>query len=219
METLKRKINFEVYLIALLITFVFFVLGIIVGDYIAYKKMDSLSISQKAIFAFFSASEFKNLENKTNYCNLSWSDIWEEKVGIGEVLSALELRFGKTNEKVIEQKRIYNEVQFKTLGVVEKVNKVCKYEWDIILFFYTNDKNDLRGDYKLSEFQGYALDTLYEMDREKIKIFAFDINAFGESSKNLITEYNLSYYPSLVINGKIYKGFRSRYEIQKIIGK
>ena len=221
METIRRKINFEIYLIALLITFVFFVLGIIVGDYLAYKKIDTLSISQKAISAFFSKFESKSsiLSNEKNYCNLSWGDIWEEKVGIGEILSALELRLGKTNKRVIEQKIVYNEVQFKTLKVVEKVNKACKYDWDIILFFYTNDKDDLKGDYKLSELQGYALDTLYKIDREKIKIFAFDVNALGESSKNLTADYNISYYPSLVLNGEVYRRFMSRYEIQQIIKK
>jgi len=220
MEKLKRKISFKAYLIALLITLIFFSFGILVGKYFAYQQLDTLRLSQKAISAFFSLFELRGaILNKTAYCNLSWSDLWKEKVEIGEILTELELRLGKTNKRVIEQKIIYNEVQFKTLKLAEKVNKECRYNWTLILFFYTNNKKDKKGDYELSELQGYVLDTIYEIDREKIKIFSFDINALDNETQKLIANYSIKSVPSLVINKKLYEGFRSKYEIQKIIGK
>ncbi len=213
-EKIKRKINHEIYIIALLITSIFFVAGITVGDYIAYQKADSLEVSQKAISAFLRLSEVKNkiLENQSK-CNLNWGEIWNEKVEIGNILAALELRFGKEDEKIIKQKKIYNEVQFNTLRLVNEIKKDCNYNWTTILFFYTNKQ----GSSELSELQGYALDTVYNMNREKIKIFSFDININDVYTRRLMEEYDIVNIPSIVIDNKVYGRFMSRNEIQQVI--
>lgn len=221
-EKLKRRISFELYLIALALTIIVFVLGIVIGNGIAYQKANELDISQKAISALMGLSKVKGelvIDETVDYCNLTWGDIWKEKVEIGSILSALETRLGKTDKKVMEQKAIYNEVQADTLVLVNKVNQQCNYNWQIILFFYTNDNIDNQGDVRLGELQGYALDTLYNLDKENVRIFSFDISAGDNATKLLIADYNLTYFPSLVINGQKYERFMSRNEIQTILKK
>jgi hypothetical protein len=223
MENIRRKINIRVYILAFLIVSLFFLAGFIIGDIIAYKKAGTLEVSQRAISAFLDLSNMKGklFSDDTNldYCNLSWGDIWNEKVGIGAVLTNLELRLGKDNEKVKEQKKIYNEVQLKTLQLVKQVNEKCDYGWGIILFFYTNDKKDTKGSYDLSERQGEILNTVYERNKDKVKIFSFDTSIGDVNIQFLTTEHNITSTPSLVINGEPYKGFMSRYEIEKVIKK
>mgnify|MGYP001619602711 CR=1 FL=1 len=219
-EKVKRKISYEKYLIAILVTSLFFISGIITGNFVAEQKVEDTESTVKAIWALLNLAELKEKfsENETiNYCNLSWEYVWKEKVEIGSILASLEKRLGKDHEVVKEQKIIYNEVQAKTLRIVRIINRECGYDWSIILFFYTNEKNDEKGDYKLSELQGYALDTLYNADKEKTKIFAFDINAVGNLSSELIASYNVTYVPTLVINNEVYRRFVSGNEVARIL--
>ena len=220
MSNIKRKISHEKYLLAGIVTILLFILGIAIGQYMAENRAKQLEVSENAIAAFLDSFKLKEENfNYTNYCNLSWSAIWEEKVGIGNILSTLEKRLGKDHEEVKKQKAYYNEIQYRTLTLVQKVNRECNYDWDVILFFYTNDKTDARGDYKLSEYEGYALDTLYTMYKDKIKIFSFDINTNDNYTKNLTAYYQIINVPTLVINGEIYGRFMSRDEIETILSK
>ena len=214
----KRKLNYEVYIAAILITIFFFVAGLAVGDYFAYQKVDDIGVYQKAISAFLTLSEIKGelqANQSADYCNLSWDDVWKEKVEIGRLLTALELKLGKEDPAILEQKKIYNKVQFKTYNLVEKINENCDKKWDIILFFYTNKKDDTGGDYALCGLQGYVLDTVYERDKEGAKIFSFDINMLDESTSKLANSYNITTAPALVINGEAYLKFMSENEIQR----
>lgn len=221
MKPIKRRIHYKAYLLAFIIVIFFFSAGLFVGKYVAYQKAEDLFVSQKAISAFLELSIMKDKffeeSNNLDYCNLSWEDIWEEKVGIGSILAYLEDRLGKTNNKVIEQKKVYNDVQIKTLQLVEKINEKCMMDWEVILFFYTNDKNGAGGSYDLSERQGLILDSLYEQHKDRVKTFSFDITLNGEAVDSLKEKYDVKVAPTLVINGKKYEDFLSRYEIEKII--
>jgi len=218
----KRKLNYEVYIAAILITIFFFVAGLAIGDYFAYQRVDDIGVYQKAISAFLTLSELKGelqANQSADYCNLSWDDVWKEKVEIGRLLTALELKLGKEDPAILEQKRIYNEVQFRTYKLVEKINENCDKKWDIILFFYTNKKSNTGGDYGLSELQGYVLDTVYERDKEGVKIFSFDINLLDKSTSELANSYNITTAPAMVINSKAYLKFMNENEIQRIFEK
>lgn len=220
MEQVEKVFNYKIYVIAFLIVLFFFVAGISVGKYVAYKQIGDIEISQRAVSALLDLSLIKDkfLDNNTDYCNLTWGDVWSEKVGIGNVIARLEARLGKDNRKVINQKKIYNEVQLKTLRVVENINTQCRMNWSVILFFYSNDKNN-KEKYSLGEKQGFILDNIYERNKENAKIFSFDFYLNDSAVQYLSEKYNVTSLPSLVINGKIEERFLSRYEIEKIIEK
>jgi hypothetical protein len=211
-EQLKRKINYEIYLAALSFTLIFFILGIFTGNYIAHKKASNLDISQKDILARI---ELLNAD-KSYICNLSWGDLWEEKVESGKILTSLENRLGKDNWAVLEEKKIYNDIQINTLSKVSEYKEKCDPDWKIILFFYTN-KEMIDGDPELSNKQGYMLTTVYNIDMAHVKVFAFDINTGNEGVSKLIERYNLTYFPSLVIDNKVYNGLKSTSEILDIL--
>jgi hypothetical protein len=220
MEQVKRKVNLSFYILAVVITLFIFISGFIIGDYVAYKKAATLDGSQKAISSLLKLSEIKGetLINETGgYCNLSWEDIWSEKVEIGEILFALERKLGKTNPEILEQKKIYNEVQYYTLKLVNSINERCGYNWTIIVFFYTNEKEARPEEFEKGELQGYVLDTLYERNPEKIKIFSFDIAAGDNFTAVLMERYDIKTIPSVIINGKAYSGLRGRNEIETIL--
>ncbi|MDO8460456.1 MAG: hypothetical protein Q7S74_05070 [Nanoarchaeota archaeon] len=220
MESIKRKVNLNIFMMAVVLAALLFLSGILVGDYLAYKKLDEIKTSQKVIGSLFDLFILKTANiNKQNvsYCDLKWEDVWKEKVEIGEILSRLETRLGKNDEKVMEQKDTYNKIQIKILNITEETKAHCDYNWNIILFFYTNNKNDPRGDYQLSEQQGYVLDTIYNVHNEKVRIFTFDMSSKNNITDYLTGTYNISSLPHLVINGKSYGGFMNRNEIEKAL--
>lgn len=221
MEQMKRKTHYGIYITAGLITALFFVLGIVFGNFVAYEKANSLDISQKAISVLFDFANSKSLafsSNETDYCKLEWNYLWEEKIAMGTILASLEEKLGKTNEEVMAQKALYQDVQLKTLNAVQKVNEECDYNWSIIIFFYTNNKEGRGGDYKLSELQGYVLDTVGNEHKESVKVFSFDVNIANRGTTELMDRYNVESAPSVVVDGKLYEGLRVKYEIEKAIG-
>jgi len=216
MKKLERKINGNVYFLAVILTTIFFILGAFIGHYLAEKKANEIEISQKAVLALFDLSKIKGSPDKENLCNLSWDDVWKEKVEIGEVLTIMEARVGKDNEVIKEQKKIYHEVQIKTLDTVKRINDLCGEDWTIILFFYNNNEEE-REKYVLSGIQGSVLNTLYSNNPEDVKVFSFDINIGEPLTKGIIDEYGVDSAPFLIINDISYDGFRTRDEIEKII--
>jgi hypothetical protein len=61
------------------------------------------------------------------------------------------------------------------------------------------------------------LTTVYNIDMAHVKVFAFDINTGNEGVSKLIERYNLTYFPSLVIDNKVYNGLKSTSEILDIL--
>lgn len=211
----KRKISWNVYLIALVFTLFIFLSGLFIGRAVTNSRADSLEISQKAFSALFDLATLKEGKyNDTYYCNLSWNDVWDEKVAMGSILARLENQLGKDNPKVVDLKRLYHDVQVKTLYLVEKSNLECDYNWDIVVFFYSNNKSD---NYVLSEVQGSVLDTIYNSNKDSLKVFSFDIHLDTELTKDLKNKYAVNSSPSLILNGKLYPGFLSKNEIKRIL--
>lgn len=218
----KRKVNYGLYIAAVLISALFFISGVVIGDYFAYQKVNSLDISQNAMSALLKLSELKGeilQKELASYCNLSWSDVWQEKVSAGDLLGSLEVKLGKSDPRIVEQKYIYNELQARTLKLVEDINDNCGLNWTIILFFYTNDKDSTLGSSEQCAVQGSVLDTVHDNYEDNVKIFSFDMGALDSLSSGLVEEYNITHVPTLVINKEVYTEFMSRNEIIQIIAK
>jgi hypothetical protein len=218
MKKIKRKFSTGFYVLSILITLLIFLIGLGIGDYITQSKVRWIQNSEREILNSFNEFNQKmvNIENRQEYCNLSWEDLWKEKVEIGTILAKLEENLGKDDEEVKEQKKIYNDVQIELKGILESIEENCNYNWTIILFFYTND--DSLEEQKLSELQGYVLDSLYH-ENSNIKILTFDLSANTPILEKLRQENKISELPSLVINGKKYSGFKGKEDVKKIIQK
>lgn len=218
----NKKVRIEVYVIAVMIAVGFFAAGIYIRDYVAYDKLSDISAYQTTISALLTISELKGellQYNSADYCNLSWDDVWKEKVQMGNILGMLETKLGKQNPKILEQKKLYNKVQLSTLNLVKAINENCRYNWTIIIFFYVNNKTSELGDYELGSLQGSILDTIYQANEENVKIFSFDAELLDEETRiSFFDEYELTTTPSLIINDAGYNRFMSKNEILEAIG-
>ena len=131
---------------------------------------------------------------------------------LAERLSYLETQSGVDENELLRLKRYYSLLQIKDLLLMKKVSGKCHLKPVFILYFYSN-----KGDCKDCENQGYVLTALSET-YPQLRIYSFDYNLDLSALQTLLTINDVdNKLPALSINGKVYHGFRSIEEIEKIL--
>jgi|GEM_PF-928329 len=213
------------YIAAFSTAILVFVLGIWLGNYIASSKSLELQRTQEKLISRFFGLELRNeMVKYQDICALSWGDIWKDKVEMGQKVINLETRLGKENPDVLQEKEVYELIEIKVILLLREIRERCKENFTTILYFYTNKKNDPKGDWRESENQGYVLDSIGAAHNMKGKstpvyIFAFDINIENPVINYLKNLYNITRVPALVINEHTYTGLMTKNEIEKILEK
>jgi len=216
---IKREINWNKYLGVSAVTALVFILGILAGNYIASSKLGELERTQQDLIAQSMGLELKDaLFQQNNICELTWREIWEEKVAMGTQIEQLEIRFGKEDKRVIQQKEIYQLIEIRTWLLLKEIKEKCDSNFNIVLYFYTNKENDKKGSWKDCENQGYVISALYQSYSNTTNIFAFDINTENPATLIMQHIYNITEAPSIIINDNLYSGFKSLNELKEILG-
>jgi len=218
MVTIKRKISKKRYVLVFILTAIIFSIGIFVGSkFTSYVVLD-IEMSQEALKNQISGVDLKNeILKKVDICSLSWESLWKDKVELGNSVEMLERRLGKNDPQVLFLKTNYQLVQVRTWLLLKDIKERCTTDTKIILFFYTNKKDDQKGDPELSEAQGVVLNALYKKYGSKVSIFSFDINIKNPAVETLIDIYGITSAPTIVIEDKTYLGFKSRFEIEEYL--
>ena len=214
-EKIKRRISKSSYFAAVCFIALIFLLGTLLGDWIAGLKSKELSTNQQKLTLELIGLELKDkLISQKDVCNLTWQDIWEEKVELGTRINSLELRFGKENPEILNQKEIYGLIEIRTMLLLEEINEKCSQDFNIILFFYTNRKDDPLGKWQECEDQGYVL-TQLGREFNNTYVFSFDVNLYNPALNMLKYKYDIGKVPAMVINDTVIKGFKSLEELKK----
>ncbi|MEK6800727.1 MAG: hypothetical protein AABY10_02250 [Nanoarchaeota archaeon] len=117
----------------------------------------------------------------------------------GSKLSLLETRFGKNDFRVLEQKIIYTDLEYKHYTIMKKLKEKCSTDLKIVLFIYSNSKNEE----KESEKVGNILSALKNKYKSKLMIYSFDSNLQSKIIQNLKLEYEIDNVPTVVYDSKI----------------
>jgi len=218
MVTLERKISKNKFILVFIITAIIFSIGVFVGSkFTSYVILD-IEQSQETLKNQISGVDLKNeILRKTDICELSWDSIWKDKVELGNLVEILERRLGKEDPQVILTKTNYQLVQVRTWLLLKDIKERCNTETKIILFFYTNKKNDPLGDDTQSETQGAVLNAAYNKYGSDVSIFSFDVNINNPAVETLLEIYGVTITPTLVIEGKTYIGLKSLPEIEQYL--
>ncbi|MBS3088679.1 hypothetical protein J4402_02765 [Candidatus Pacearchaeota archaeon] len=152
----------------------------------------------------------KYLNDMDILLNMSTSDCGEDILvkssiildEVGGKLDLLEKRFGKKDSRVLEQKKLYSQLELKHFNIIKQIKKQCNEDYITILFFYSNNE-PLNEE---SERMGFILRTFKDKMSDKIMIYSFDYNLNSELIINLKENYNITSAPIAVINeqDKIY---------------
>ena len=117
---------------------------------------------------------------------------------VGSKLALLESRFGKQDERVIEQKKKYSELEYEHLSLVKRVSSACNESFVTIIFFYSNI-GELQ---EASENVGFILSSFKKENPEKIMVYSFDFTLDAEIIDKLKKQYKVEGLPYVLVNEK-----------------
>lgn len=115
-------------------------------------------------------------------------------------LRLVEKRFGKYDERVLSQKKLYTELQWRHLAIAQHFKTRCGAEINPFLFFYSNrDAARLRE----SERMGFILTSFEGRDPLPIVVYSFDVDLDYNLTRQLVNDYNVTRAPIVYYNSTL----------------
>ncbi len=211
---MKREFSWNVYITVFAITLVLFLVGVYIGMKINDifliefgQEVESLNLKMHSYELLFL------LDNSSMSCDLytEYVDSFDsETARVGASLEYMEQNQGIEDK---ELKMQYFELETRDYLISKKMINDCNLNQSIILYFYSNK------DCALCKDQGFELDKLKKEintdEQTNVRTYTFD-GSYNESAviKALKNEFNISTYPTLIINGEKYEGLRRSSEIK-----
>ncbi len=210
----KRYARAATYIIAFLITALIFATAFYASNYFNNQRIADIRTTQDDI-----STDILSLETQFDLLQEhSCSDVAEntilpsEMTSLGDQLSYMEAQGGSNQSEVTRLKRLYSILEIKDYLLMQQLAAKCNLKPVFILYFYSN-----KGDCSNCEKQGYALTALSETYPE-LRVYSFDYNIDVGALQTLISIDTVkNQLPAVVINGKVYYGYQSVDDIQKIL--
>jgi len=195
-----RKIqNRKRYLFAFLIGTILFILIFVLSYSLSYLQYQRISDFQEDI-------AYQIFEDKLDYslfaeniCSNDYYSKISEDLGVqGKIIDDLEKKLGKNDRRVLFRKKFYSLIELEHFEFVKILNEKCNLGIHTILFFYSNEKNDI----KKSEDTGDLLSVTYRRNNDLL-IYSFDINLDSDLIDKLKEKYSIEESPTIVIDEDI----------------
>jgi len=199
------------YVIVFFITLTIFILGLWVSNSLNNKKIDQLkNIESKISLDLMSSETQFSLLQEQSCKDVSNSILSSELNTLADKISYSENNIGATDTDVVSLKKYYSLLEIKDYLLMKKIRERCGENSIFILYFYKND------DCSACTKQGYVLTTLREKYPD-LRVYSFDYNLDLSAIKTMISIYKVpaDNLPAIVINGKVYSGFKTLEEIEK----
>lgn len=206
---MERKVSWRLYATAFLISAAIFIGGIYVGMLLDAGDVRSLSSDVSDLSQRISTMQLLVLtdSNSSAFCPLYASEleaIDTEREKLGYELSFLE---EKRSIEAPELKKEYFILEAQSFFLSKKLKELCSDESILILYFYSNEN--------CSDCTQQGADILSARDRtsKNVRIYSFDGDLGSPVAEAFMQEYNITGYPSVVIDGEIYSGYVSEEEL------
>lgn len=194
----KRPVYGKRIVISFIIATIIFSGGFLLGYIITYSKYQSISISQEKIRYQLMDLDLQGKLVASSCSSFDSYSLSTELDNMGSIIGILEQRFGKTDTKVLEQKKIYSMLEIQHFLLIKDYNKKCNKSIQTILFFYSNSKEFSDQSDKI----GYILSSL-KVQNKSIMIYSFDYDLNTSLIKLLKRNYNITQSNTVIINEKI----------------
>ncbi len=209
----KRKITkkyyFMTFVVTTLIFLVAFFLGFFVNNLNYSSTLDELSNMKTGLLRY--DLQYKLLgEYPCEYSGDSPLSGEFEEVRLR--IAKLENELGKQDNRVLTLKTYYSLLEISDFLYYADLNKKCGTDYDLILYFYSNEKDECPS----CEKQGFVLDYVYG-EAQGVRIYSFDYDLELTEIEILKEKYGVKAVPSVVVNGKLLTGYHEAREIQVLI--
>ncbi len=209
--------SWKKYAYTFLITAVIFITAIFASNYFSQKKMNEIKNIESRISVDILASETQfSLLSELSCKEISSGLLSKELAALGDRLSYTEENRGRDDPEVLNLKKYYSLLQIKDFLLMQKIKDRCgsggANNGLFIMYFYSNE-----GDCSDCEREGFVLTKLRE-DYPELRVYSFDYNLDLSALRTLISIYNIDEkLPAVLINDKIYYGFKSVDEIKDFL--
>lgn len=202
--------DWKKYIIVLFITSTIFISGLWLSNYFSNKKIDQLkNIESKISLDLMSSETQFSLLQEQSCKDVSNSILSSELNSLADKISYSESNIGTDNTDVVSLKKYYSLLEIKDYLLMKKIRERCGEKSIFILYFYKNDNCDD------CTKQGYVLTSLREKYPD-LRVYSFDYNLDLSAIKTMTSIYKVpDNLPAIVINGKVYSGFKSLEDIEK----
>jgi len=208
----RREISKTKYLAVFATTTLIFVIGVFIGHEVTIMKLNTIDDLEQNMKVDTMAIELQYLliaEDPCSYINAT--PLTEELYGIGTKLDYMENQLGESNPSVLRIKEYYSLLEVRHWLYMKKVNKECNKNSALILYFYSNE-----GDCPTCKEQGFVLNYLHTK-YPSMNIYSFDTNIKDIALDTIKQDYGIKKEtPILIINDKVYVGFMSSKDIEKL---
>lgn len=215
----KKRLDSGILVSALVITGLIFFSGFFIGYSLNTEKLSAVEREM--------ASVTKDIQNFQLQFLLF--DVLGEKAVcplLSSTLSEINLRsdnIGKRLESVntdseimdyqgyMELKKEYSRVLLGYWLLADKFKGACDSDISTVVYFYAKEC-DTCGD------QSFVLTYLKRRYEERLLVFALDTNLDEPGIRTIKEYYNVTVYPTLVMDGKVLEGFQTTEKLESVIG-
>ncbi len=214
---MERKISYQLYALALVVTVMVFCIGIYVGDLIDQYNQQAISDQVENISAEVASTQLLLLldGNSSSFCPVYSSQldsINSQVETIGYKLSYLE------DEKHVYDtplKMNYFVLEAQSYLLSKRIQERCGENSTILIYFYSN--TNCSGCLE----QGNDILTARDQTVGKVplvRIYSFDGDLGSPIADSLKAQFNVTQYPSILINGELHSGAMSEGDIVQALG-
>ena len=213
-NTGPRNIDWRKYVIVFFITLSLFMLALYLSNVLSNKKLSELKTIQDNISIDLLSSETQySLLNDLDCSQVSPNSVLSDELNdISKKIEYSDNNLDKS-EQLTQLKESYSLLEIKDYLLMKELANRCGQKSVFVLYFYTTSDN-------CSECvkQGYALTALKEK-YPGLRVYSFDYGLNLSAIETLEKIYDIkdTELPAMVSSGKVYTGFHSVEDIEKVI--
>ncbi|NYZ74252.1 hypothetical protein H0O00_03855 [Candidatus Micrarchaeota archaeon] len=213
---MERTVSVPLYIGAFLMSLAIFLLGIYIGSTMDSSHLASISEDVSSVSDRVASVQLLILMegNSSAFCPVYSSEldaIDNDVEKMGYMLTYLEDEKGVFDN---ELKKKYFVLEAESYVLSRKVNDLCGDDSTLLINFYSNKDCGRCKEQGTEILQ--ARDEL-AAGGVGVKLFSFDGELNSSVADALEAQYGVSGYPSVVIDGKTYSGFRTSDELKALI--
>ncbi|MBI5223453.1 hypothetical protein HY990_03450 [Candidatus Micrarchaeota archaeon] len=202
---MERKISYEVYAIAFVLSAFTFLIGIFLGGLTTNSNFSGISTELSNVSSRVDSLKVLLLfdGNSSSFCPLyisELSDLNSEIERVGYKLTYIE---DVKQAQDIELKKKYFLLEAESYLLSQKAKNFCSDKSILLINFYSNKACE-----SCKQQGSDILRVRDELHNQNIslKLFSFDGDLGSSVADAFAREYGVNSYPSVVINGKTYSG-------------
>jgi len=213
----KRKVGLDVYIITTLVSTLLFITGLSLGMALSTQQMNVLdyeitnmrnSIENIELEFFFLDMMSGNIS--CSYLIGEANRLAVESSDLGARVDQYEQTQRFEDPNYISLKSRYMLVTVRDWLTIERIKRTCYSDYRTVLYLYGDNCADCAT-------QGFILTYLKEKYPQKLMIFSLDTSLDVPIVNALRTSYNVTQYPSLVIEGRTYSGLIDAATLESIL--